>query len=74
MFSHQARCETFLLLRLQNLRCHERNTSQVKHTLHSHISSFVAVRACRFGSEVHAVCVRLPRSFWHGNRVPKRLE
>jgi len=51
MFSHQARCETFLLLWQQNLRCHERNTSQVKHTLHSHISSFVAVRACaRVGS------------------------
>jgi hypothetical protein len=32
MFSHQARCETFLLLRLQNLRRHEWNTSQVKHS------------------------------------------
>jgi len=36
MFSHQARCETFLLLPLQNLRRHEWNTSQVSSTLYIH--------------------------------------
>ena len=67
MISHQARCETFLLLRLQNLRLPLRLLvkSQVKSSTQAHIHintckiSFVAVHACRFGSAVQAVCVRL---------------
>jgi len=53
MFSHQARCETFLLLRLQNLRRQPRvehkSSQALRHVFASKIS-FVAVRRARVGS------------------------